>query len=49
MIIENFTQLQRILGENVSIYAHSNTAKIVYVNGNKIVLPLELKEITKEK
>lgn len=42
MIINNFKELKEILNENISVAAHSDNAKIVYVEGNKIVLPMEV-------
>ena len=49
MIIETFNQLKEVMGASVNVCACSQNARIVYINGNKITLPLELKEITKEK
>ena len=42
MKIETFKQLKELLSDKVSIAAQSDNARIVWVNGNKIVLPIEV-------
>ena len=43
MIINTYTELKEYLKDtNSTVSAQSDEAKVVYVNGNKVVLPLEV-------
>ena len=45
MKITNYKELKEYLkGSNTTVSAQSDEAKVVYVNGNKVVLPLEVEE-----
>ena len=45
MIINTYKELKEYLkGSNATVSAQSDEAKIVYVNGNKVVLPMEVEE-----
>ena len=45
MLIKTYTELKEYLkGSNATVSAQSDEAKVVYVNGNKVVLPMEVEE-----
>ena len=45
MIINTYKELKEYLkGSNATVSAQSDEAKVVYVNGNKVVLPMEVKD-----
>lgn len=45
MTITNYTELKEYLkGTDATVSAQSDEAKVVYVNGNRVVLPLEVEE-----
>ena len=45
MLIKSYKELKEYLkGSNATVSAQSDEAKVVYVNGNKVILPLEVKD-----
>ena len=45
MIIKTYKELKEYLkGSNATVSAQSDEAKVVYINGSKFILPMEVKD-----